>query len=196
MNYSKTWSHTYVGAGVPIVDCQQEYRQVAMLGEDALTAEAQMGVNPTLSEEESTERASVSAEKIPVISITDGVVSSSPDLIHGGAASCIYVANSVALEDILSHRKPKGQGGSLLPIEEADQIQDSELEKPANTLSRYPNTKSGVRHFSEKPRPVEFCRRNAVSFGASPIQIYQESGQRQHLIVIPSSLFWIDSIGI
>lgn len=130
VNYSKTWSHTYVGAGVPIVDCQQEYRQVAMLGEDALTAEAQMGVNPTLSEEESTERASVSAEKIPVISITDGVVSSSPDLIHGGAASCIYVANSVALEDILSHRKPKGQGGSLLPIEEADQIQDSELEKP------------------------------------------------------------------
>ena len=97
--------------------------------EDSLTAEVQMGVNPTLPEEESTERSSTTSENIPMISITDGVVCSSQDLIHEGTSSCIYVVNSIALEEILSQREQKRQGESLSPIEEADEIQDSEPQK-------------------------------------------------------------------
>ena len=97
--------------------------------EDSLTVEVLMGLNPTLPEEESTERSSTTTENIPIISITDGVVCSSQDLIHEGTSSCIYVANSIALEEILSQREQKRQGESLSPIEEADQIQDSEAKK-------------------------------------------------------------------
>lgn len=99
------------------------------LVEYSLEADDRVGVNLTLPEDESTKTPPLHAKNIPIITSTVGVVWSSQDLIHEGNSSCIYVANSVALEEILSNKKMKRQGESLSTVGEADQIQESEAKK-------------------------------------------------------------------